>query len=410
MLSLFNTKYLCLLILFEIFIIPLLTATPEFGFEEKKVVVFLFLNSLVVAYWAILLYFKKLSVEWTRIKIIAVLFLGVLLITSLLGVSLWQSIIGSPPYFQGLITYAYLVLFGVVVSTLKIDTKKLIIVLNISALLVSFIALKDFVLHFIYNFQVWLYSDRVVSTFGQPNFYAGFLLIVLAINLFFIKEVKKAEKICLVLSCLVLYLGIFVSFSKSVILIALLFSISQLLYIVFHSYKTIILLFLVFIIFFSPLILLQNGGNKNLLGELPESRIYIYGSLVFAFYQKPILGYGLDTIDIFYKQLFNPESNEFRVFDIGDLKIDVPKSIRDLSVKSSHNYLLDIAIFSGIGGVGLWIYLIYMVIKKAQDKWLIAGLLAYLAFVMVHNQSIVHLILFWLMVGLVDQPQKKTDY
>ena len=29
-------------------------------FEEKKVVVFLFLNSLVVAYWAILLYFKKL--------------------------------------------------------------------------------------------------------------------------------------------------------------------------------------------------------------------------------------------------------------------------------------------------------------------------------------------------------------
>ena len=77
-------------------------------------------------------------------------------------------------------------------------------------------------------------------------------------------------------------------------------------------------------------------------------------------------------------------------------------SLKDLSVDRSHNYILDLLFFSGIFGLISWLVLIGLVLKRAKGI-ILTSFLVYLVWIQFQNQSIVHLLYFWLFVGLIDK-------
>jgi hypothetical protein len=96
-------KTLKLLLVLNVFLIPLQPASFGFGYEQIKVFVFLALTVVAGLVFVFLLNAKKIRIRWSKIKIAALVFLGVLSVTSLLGIHPLESLTGEFPYYQGLI-------------------------------------------------------------------------------------------------------------------------------------------------------------------------------------------------------------------------------------------------------------------------------------------------------------------
>lgn len=90
-----------------------------------------------------------------------------------------------------------------------------------------------------------------------------------------------------------------------------------------------------------------------------------------------------------------------------NLKINsVLISLKELKIDRSHNYTLDLLMFSGGLGLISWLLLVILVLKcliKNNQQVLLVGLIIYLGWIQLQIQSIVHLMYFWLLLGLADQ-------
>lgn len=394
------------ILLGSLLLLPLLGANSAFGYEKIKVLFFILSITLIGFLW------KGKGVKWTLISKIAGLFILSLAITSLTGLDLSSSIFGKEPYFQGLILYAYLFLFYLMVKTLKIQIEKYAVVLSISSLLVAFLAIKDWILLNIFNIPVTTYAGRVVSTFGQPNFFAGFLLMTLPFTYLLWKGSNNKVQYLWWGSGILSVIGIFVSYSRAATFLVLCLIILSLINQLKNKQIVISAVFVILCltIFFSFKYSLGIVGNefssplqlKNpyLLTDSLEKRVYIWPILWFQFIQKPILGYGLENIA--------------RAFSSYKASADYWQPIflaaKDLLVDRSHNYSLDLLVFSGISALVCWLILVVSLYKTLIQKYnfntkniLLVSLTTYLIWVQFQNQSIVHLIYFWLLAGLIDQ-------
>jgi len=162
------------ILLLIIFLIPLFGAVKSFGYEQIKILFFILSVSLIGFLWIL----RKPAIKWNAVKTYSALLVVVLFLTS---------VFGREPYFQGWVLYAYLCLFSLLVSQAQIKLEKWALVLCSSAFIVSLLAVKDWVLLNIFSQSVPVYAGRVVSTFGQPNFYAGFLLLSLPFSYYLFK-------------------------------------------------------------------------------------------------------------------------------------------------------------------------------------------------------------------------------
>lgn len=135
-----NFQFLNVLMLSTVFLMPLLGAVGNFGYEQIKVLFFILSITVIGFVW------MGRGIKWTLVGKAAGVFILILLVTSLTGIDLKSSLLGKDPYFQGWILYAYLFLFYLMVKTLKIELKKYALVLAISSLLVSLLAIKDWIL------------------------------------------------------------------------------------------------------------------------------------------------------------------------------------------------------------------------------------------------------------------------
>lgn len=392
------SDYLKNFLLAIIFILPLLQAQRSYGYEYIKILFFVFSISLIGLFWL------GKGFKWTLISKLAGLFILVLLIASLAGINLQNSLLGKQPYFQGVIFYSYLYLFYLMVKTFKIEITEYAVILSTSVLIVSLLAIGQWVQLNLLEKQIPTYAGRVVSSFGQPNFYAGFLLLSLPLSYLLFKTNNKKLQILGWGGGLVSIVAILVSYSRSAILLMLFLLVLALVNQVKNKIAMFLVVFLILLItvlfsFQSSLGIIGNElisplklKSPYLLTDSLEKRIYIWPILWQQFIKKPILGYGLENISKAFSSYKAPVQYWEPFF----------LAAKDLLVDRSHNYILDLLLFSGFLGPVIWLILLFLLIRKTRDSILLTGLLTYFVWVQFQNQSIVHLMYFWLLAGLID--------
>jgi hypothetical protein len=115
------------------------------------------------------------------------------------------------------------------------------------------------------------------------------------------------------------------------------------------------------------------------------------------------LGYGIDSINVLYKGQFSGFKPELKNYP------PLYFNLMNLTIDRSHNYFLDLLIFSGVLGLMTYIYLLYLLFKSKVPAFLKIFLALYIIWVQFQVQSIVHLMLFWLVVGTIDNVKKFND-
>ena len=379
------------LLLGTIFLTPIIPAIFDFGFEESKVIFFILAISAAGLIW-VMKSWNKLKIEWTDLKLASLFFTGALFLTSVTGMDLKSSFLGKDPYFQGIIFYAYLFLFSLMVSTIRLELKKVTTVLALSSLIVSILAIVQALQLYILNMDIPNYAGRVVSTFGQPNLYAGFLIMSVPFIYFGMQKFnwKRFYLVCLTLS------GIAIVISASRISIILLFGF--LVFPLFKNLKGKLLLgvagffVILSIIFFFQKEILQPKSSEWLFHNAPEKRVIFWPVLLEQYSKRWVQGYGLENIDIAFA----------RYERFHEQRSPAYYGIKNLIVDRAHNYILDLLIFSGIFGTIIWILLVVSLFRKAKGV-LLMSLVIYLSWIQLQNQSVVHLMYFWLAAGLIDQ-------
>ena len=385
------------LALLVFFLIPLTGSSANLGYEETKVLLFIILTSILGLVWLYLLDNKKLQIKKSQITLISTGFIIVLALTSLTGIDPMRSFLGRSPYLQGWVLYLFLFLYFLIISSLQIPLKKWVSVISFSAALVSLSAILQASQLYLLHQSIPNYAGRVVSTFGQPNLYAGFLMITLPFVL-----LSKYRKIILSISII----AILVSYSRTAILLLglllgwQLVSKLKLRKVIIASSTLVILVASVFA-FKNTTGLISSEVTypqtiEWLIFNSPEKRVLIwpiFGELIGG---KPLLGYGLENIppafDNFFDQVnFNRVTNPAYY------------SLRDLKIDRSHNLFLDLLMFSGILGLISWLILFVVSWKVIKNKTLKTVLGILFIWLLFQPPGIVQLLYFWTILGLVNQ-------
>lgn len=336
-----------ILLLLNLFLIPAIKAMGDFGYEQAKVLFFILSITLIGFVWV----FKKHKLKLDSIRITSAVFILTLFLASVLGINSRASFLDNDPYFQGWIIYAYLFLFSFLVSISKLKLKWIALALSLSSLFVAVAAIKDWVLLTFFNSPVPAYAGRVVSTFGQPNFYAGFLLLTLPFAYYLLKTSNGKLHFLGLGGGLISVAGIFVSYSRSAILLVLILLILGLID-QLRDLKFRVGLAVSVVVGASILIALRLSsgivgsevsrpiltGDPDLTRESVEKRVYIWPLAVKLFLQKPLTGYGLENISKAFSDYF--EKNKHSLFE-ENLKISpVLINLKELNIDRSHNYIL----------------------------------------------------------------------
>ncbi len=381
-----------------LFILPLLGVGNDFGYEQTKVLFFIFSISLLGFLW------RGKGLKWTLISKVGGVFILTLFVTSLMGADSKSSFLGKSPYFQGLFLYCYLYLFYLIVKTFEIELSKYVLVLSVSALIVSLLAIKDWLLLNIFHQFVPTYANRIVSTFGQSNFLGGFLLLTIPFSYLIFKLGK--HKLVGISSLILSITGIFLSESRAamVILFIMLFCwyINFLINFKRRIAFLIIGLFTLFFIFIAnqtwkglwAIEVEQSFDSQWLIYNSPEKRIFFWPVIIELINRRMLTGYGLENLSSafsHYPNFYTKEAKPAQYF-----------KLRELNLDRSHNYILDLLVFSGL--LGCVAYIIFVIqLLGTKNKLLLTSLLIYLVWSQFQNQSIVHLTYFWLVAGLIDR-------
>jgi O-antigen ligase len=401
---------LAFLVLGMIFLLPLIPAYFGQGYEQIKVLFFLGSSSLISAIWLVASFTNtnRFKVKNTPLEISLLLFLASLIVTSALGMNFYSSLLGNPPYFQGIIVYLYCYLLFLIISTVPAKAKSFYWVWIGSSTLVSMVAFYQWIMLNIFHFDIPTYSGRVVSTFGQPSLYSGYLLFILPVLISLMKEASSFKKRILVIVFIINIFGIVASESRGALLLAggLLFfwiwnGFKHRLLKIFMVLGVILVLALgVFSTFKGDGIVNQeiirplSGARVGEEGQ--ERRVYIWVFITDLIQKKPLIGYGLDNL----REVF-PEG----------LKELNPKppfyfTVKDLSVDRSHNYILDLLVSGGLITFFAWMAFLFLLVANSRSKWeliFLVGLFIYLQF---QIQSIVHLVFFYTTAGLINRYHK----
>lgn len=397
-----------ILLLLTVFLTPLMGANGNYGYEQAKVLFFIVSISLSGFLWLL----ARPVFKWTGVSIIAELFIITLFTTSIIGLEPQTSLLGSNPYYQGVILYAYLFLFFLLVSATKIKFYIWAFCLAGSATIVGLLAIGDWIQINFLGHQLPTYAGRVVSSFGQPNFYSGFILLCLPFLYFLQKEKYLSYVLALELG-IINFFAVWISGSRTAIFL----SVGLLIFLSLTSikYKKLIILgsiliagYLLIGIVSKEIIRPFSTNNPDLPTIGVEKRYYFWPILGKLILERSIQGYGLENIAPEFLGYF--EKNKHALFE-ENLKVKpFMFGLKDLNLDRSHNYILDLLLFSGILGLLVWLILVGLLIKKlilspinAENTALLLGLFTYLIWIQFQNQSVVHLIYFWLLVGMIDR-------
>ncbi|GKU32031.1 O-antigen ligase family protein [Clostridium folliculivorans] len=359
------------------------------------------------------LYVKKDTLTFNWIDKLLLLFIGILLISSLMGVDIQNSFIGKMTDREPFLLYlCYFINFLLLSKRFKLSKS----FINILLIFASVVSLYSFIQFFGIN---PIPLDKVrrtmeyqpFSTLGYRNAIGAYISIFLpiAMALFMYKDEKKY-----IFATAILFLGLISSTTRSS-WVALIISIVILFALSLKNKKRLlnlgIVLITMFMIFLGINYLKSGAINARLLSisndtiSLKQSgnemagsgRIYIWKNGIKLLLDKPILGYGVDNFGTAFLGAHKSET-EFMVKSLGGV------------VTKAHNEYLQILICNGIFALLLYLGILAAIVLKAGAKALKEGNIHLIAIILgiisyciqaFFNISIVSVApVFWAMLGI----------
>ena len=307
-------------------------------YEGPKIFLFLILGFLLTTFWIYKSLVKKQSFILDRSDIFYLLWLLVMIVSSIFGVHPLESIIGGSYRHQGVLFFFTLWL---VYKTVQLFNKqdKIFLGKGIGLAVLG---------------QALIFFIKPLGTIGEINAVAGFLVI----GSYFVLE--YLSKIYLVIPII----AIFITKSRAGML--------ALLPILFLQKQKILM---VLIVILTIVISYQHISSPF------EDRFLIWKLGVQSVIQKPTLGYGAESGEIVFDKVFKAR------------KIN----LENLAIDRAHNLFLDVAMWSGV--IGLIFFVGYLIerYKSLEDRYKKFAFLSFLIYSMFQPLSIVH----WLLVFLL---------
>ncbi len=243
----------------------------------------------------------------------------------------------------------------------------------------------------------------VVSTFGNPNFFAGHILMPMCIgfSLLFSNDFKDEQKF---LTLIFLIFGtITLTFTKSrAAITGLLFGFATVFFILNKEKK---IKWVGYLILFFTLLLLSPIIYREFIANI---RYYIWAGTINLIKHRPFTGWGFGQFIFYYfyfrkrEYFLQPEATPI--------------------TNHAHNEYLEICSELGVIGLLLFLFFIYLIINKYFKKnskienRIIAGFAGGIVAVMVDNIFSTNLrnpstaMYFWFLLGVLNNPNNKKEF
>ncbi len=343
----------------------------------------------------------------TKIHYLFLVFLVWILISAVFGLSFPQSFQGSYFRMQGIVSWiCYSILFLTSSKALEEPHNRLNLswAILVSSVVVSGVALAQFIsLWFLGNTSQLLYSGRVISTFGQPNFLGAYLVMSLPFSWYLLKQVNKKKKILIGFLMVTVVLGIFSTLSRSAYLGLFILSCIW----GFYHYRLFLVGITCSVVLFGLLAtlfpnLIYNEWYRFKIDTVSkwtaENRLTIVQKSVDLVKLSPITGYGIENFSLAFPKVVSEK-------DLG---------LKDIVVDSSHNLFLDLIVETGVLGLGLFLTLIissiifglrqFKSVDKNKQDFIKAAICVVIAFLVIHQFSIISVVpmtFLWLSLGIL---------
>ncbi len=422
-----------------VFLVPIWFAFiyPTFNlFELNKIIIFRSLVWILLGLTTVrLLFFREGTIfakenkdlflkSWKKYFLFPSLLIFGLALTLIFSIDYQQSFFGSYDRQQGLSSQIFYFLWALLVfvnitshskhvvspAYKMIKIRRVLVVAILSATIVSIYGILQI---FNIDFLNWpeppYLTGRTISSLGQPNFLASFLLLTIPLGFYFIFLSRKfLIKFLFALAIFLQIICFFFTSSRGGLVALLLTTGVLLAYIFFVSsinQKTKIKIILVLaglsLIGFVSLETLTPGRIKysfDMSGGSFAARVNFFQSAADAIIQKPFFGYGLENSGEVFVKYYERDWGIYG--DVGS------------NTDRAHNLFLDIILNVGFFGLilfTLWYYSVFKIaftnIRAKKDDHLslilIFGIIAYLLSLLFSFAVVITEIYFWLFFALL---------
>lgn len=298
-------------------------------FHFGKMIVFRILVEIMAAFYIpLMIVEKKYRPKKSFIVISFSIFTALYIITGLTGVNFYNSFWGSLERMGGIFSFVHFwIYFIILVSIIKKESEWNRI-LKVSTFVGFLSILFAYGQRFIQgNFFIgWQHGERLIGTIGNPALFAGYLLFILFLAIFFVlkKDLPKLQRwffaAAFVLGVPILMMtavrGAIIAFWGSLFLLALFF--------VFKSESPKIKRYLsVGLVMFVILVIaigvsrnqkwvkdnsvLNRVSDVSLTTDTIQTRLWAWGSALKGWAERPILGWGPENFMYLHMKYFNPK-------------------------------------------------------------------------------------------------------
>ncbi len=373
-----------------IFLVPLWFAYlfPTYNiFELNKLVIFKILTWLLFFFTALKLIFFHSSFNFPfraffkKYWFIPLIFIAGLSLTLLFSDNPTLSFYGSIGRQAGLISFLFYFFWFILFSfnLLTVDNhqpqrtdsknkkiKRVVSIAVISASLVSIYGILQILdIDFIFWPESVFSTNRTFSTFGQPNFLASWLVMVIPLSLYAAYSARRfLIKFLYLLAFILQLVCLFLTGSRGGLLALLFAGALYLIYLFINSPWTHSRKFLVGLGFVSLTAIMLFAANRFLPGRISDifdyksgsvgARANFYTAAADSLKARPLFGYGLENGDGIFIKYYEPDWAVYG--DVGQ------------TTDKAHNLILDTILSVGFYGLVLFILLYYFFFSLAQEN------------------------------------------
>lgn len=324
---------------------------------------------------------------------LVLIFLGWVIFSSVIGVDFYKSLFGNTFRVDGLLTLIHLlVLFFIFTFYYNKEWNKHIFTsIAAGSFLVSLWTVYSSSMLLLWNGpNIFFQKDFFLAPFGNLNFLAGYLVVVLPFSAYVLRTRKKIT----IFIVLIQILAILFTKSWAGILGVAIFLTGWFI-LIKPKYKRVSIFLITLLIFISPVVYfywVKSQENPSFI--IADSRVRILQKASMAFTQKPIVGWGWANFDYAFNSVKWPPSLNDKIY-----------------VDKAHAEVVEILVTTGVVGLSIYLLLVYKVVFELKsrtglvNKYLLLSLFLYFVHAQTNVISISESVIFWLILGMTAAPK-----